>query len=98
MEKNISIIGEELGVFYNKFDKLVKVGMLKLNKENLSSEINCIDALQKVIKKPVKGSYSVHLDQGLFASFGIEVDTINKLHRRSENTGVILPCWRYFGQ
>jgi hypothetical protein len=98
MKNNISIIGEELAVFYNKFDTLIKVGALKLSEKDLLSEMTCIDALQKAIKKPVKGAYSVHHDEGLFASFNIEVDKINSLHKRSEFTGVVMPCWQYFEQ
>lgn len=96
MGNNISIVGEDLDVFYNKFDTLIKVGALKLSEKDLKSESNCIDALQRAIKKPVRGTYSVHLDEGLFASFDIEVDKISKLHKRSAGTGVLMPCWNYF--
>ena len=96
MKDNISTVGEQLDVFYNKFDTLIKVGALKLSDRDLKSESNCIDALQKALKTPVKGSYSVLLDNSLFAAFNIEVDKISKLHKRSESTGVLLTCWNYF--
>lgn len=96
MKNNISMMGEELDIFYNKFDKLTRVGTLILNENDLASEIDCINALQKAIKKPVSGRYSVNFNEGLFACFNIEVDKISKLHRRSIDTGVIMPCWNYF--
>lgn len=96
MKNNNSIIKNELEIFYTKFDKSVKVGTLKLNEKDLQSEASCIAAIQKAIKDPLKGSYTIRMNQGLFASFDIEVDKINKLHKRSENTGVVMPCWNYF--
>jgi cyclopropane fatty-acyl-phospholipid synthase-like methyltransferase len=93
-----SIIGEELEIFQNKFDKLVKVGMFKVNEMTLESKATYINALQEAIKTPDKGTYSVHLNHNLFSSFEVEVNKIKELHNRSLSTGVVMPCWSFFKQ
>lgn len=94
--KNISIIGKELDIFFNKFDSSTKVRTIKFAEKDLKSEADFITALQKVMKKSDNGAYTVHHSEGLFARFDIKKKQITRLHRWSENTGIIMPCWNYF--
>ena len=94
--KNISLIGKELGIFLSTLDKHIKVGAIKLSENDIKSEGNCIEALQKVMNNLDNGTYSVHHDTGLFARFDVRNKQIVKLHRWSKNTGVLMPCWDYF--
>jgi hypothetical protein len=96
MEKNKSLRGKELDIYFLNYDSRVKVGNLILKDQVLSTEADCIDFLQKTIKNPTKGNYSVNLDKNLFASFQIETNKIMNLNRRSISTGAILPCWNHF--
>lgn len=97
MDSNKSLVGKGLEIFYLKLDNKVKVGSLILENENLDSEANCIRVLQKAMESSEAGPYAVHLDHALFASFHVESNKINSLHRRSLSTGAVLPCWSYFG-
>ena len=96
--KNISIIGKELDIFFNKFDSFIKVGAIKFAEKDLKSETDFINALQKVMKKSDNGTYTVHHDEGLFARFNIKKKQLVRLHKWSENTGIIMPCWDYFNE
>lgn len=93
--KNTSVIGKELNIFLNKFDKRVKVGSIAFTEGDFRTESNFIKALQN-IKDLNPGIYTINHDNGLFARFNIENKTI-KLHRLSENTGTIMPCWNHIG-
>ena len=93
--KNISIVGNELNIFSNKSDMLVKVGAIKLSKKDLKSEVSLIKVLQQANDNLEDGLYGVHHKKGLFARFNIKNKEI-ELHRLSENTGIIIPCWNYF--
>lgn len=93
--ENISVIGKELTIFSNKFDNLVKVGSVKLAKKDLKSDVDFIQALQNVMNNPDNGTYSVHHNKGFFARFNVKNKKI-ELHRVSEYTGVVMPCWNYF--
>lgn len=94
--KNISVVDKELNIFSNKSDMFVKVGTVKVAKEDLKSEVDFIKALQQVIGSLDNGTYSVHHDTGLFARFNVKNKQITGLHRLSENTGILMPCWNYF--
>lgn len=94
--KNISVIGKELDVSFTKFNKYIKVGAIKLAEKDLKSKADFIEALQKVIKNLDNGTYTVHHDKGLFARFDIKDRQLTKLHRWSENTGILMPCWNCF--
>ena len=93
---NISVVGKELNIFSNKSDMLVKVGAVKLDKKDLKSEVDFIKALQQENGSLDNGVYSVHHDSGLFARFSVQNKQITGLHRLSENTGILMPCWNYF--
>ena len=93
--KNISVIGKELGIFLIKSDTSAKVGAIKLADKDLNSEADFIKALSKVITTMDSGRYTIHHDSALFARFNIKNKKI-ELHRWSENTGIIMPCCRYF--
>lgn len=94
--KNIPIIGKELDVSFTKFDKYIKVGAIKLVEKDLKSKSDFIEALQKVIKNLDNGTYTVHHDEGLFARFDVKNKQLIRLHKWSENTGILMPCWNYF--
>ncbi len=94
--KNISVVDNELNIFSNKSDMLVKVGSIKLDKKDLNSEVDFIKALQQAIGTLDNGTYSIHHDAGLFARFNVKSRQITGLHRLSENTGILMPCWNYF--
>jgi len=86
----------ELDIFFNKSDTLVKVGAIKLDKQDLKSEGDFIKALQEGTSSLDNGAYNVHHDSGLFARFNVKNKRITGLHRVSNNTGIIMPCWSYF--
>ena len=94
--KNISVVDKKLNIFLNKFDNSIKVGNIRFNENDLKSEANFIEVLQKVIKELDNGTYTIHHDEGLFARFDIEKKQVTKLHKWSENTEIIMPCWNYF--
>ncbi len=94
--KNISVVDKELNIFSNKSDMLVKVGSIKVAKKDLKSEVDFIEALQQAIGSLDNGTYSVHHDAGLFARFNVKSKQITGLHKLSENTGILMPCWNYF--
>ena len=96
VSNNISVIGKNLDIFYSKFDNLVKVGSVRLTEKDLKSEADFIEVLQKVIKELDNGTYTIHHNEGLFARFDIEKNQVTKLHKWSENTGILMPCWNYF--
>lgn len=90
------MIGKKLNVSFTKFNKFIKVGAIKLAEKDLKSKADFIEALQKVIKNLDNGTYTVHHDEGLFARFDIKNNQTIKLHKLSENTGILMPCWNYF--
>jgi len=92
---NISVIGKNLGIFFSKFDRPIKVGSVKLTEKDLKSEVDFIIALQKTNNVLNDGTYSIHHDDSLFARFDVKKREI-ELHKRSENTGILMPCWNYF--
>ncbi|MCH8003847.1 MAG: hypothetical protein IH934_04415 [Nanoarchaeota archaeon] len=95
VNKNISVIGKKLDIFLNKFDNSIKVGAIMLNEKDLKSEASFIIALQKVNNVLNDGTYTVHHNESLFARFDVKKRGI-ELHKWSENTGILMPCWNYF--
>jgi hypothetical protein len=93
--KNTSIIGKRLNVFHNKNDRLTKVGSMVLTESSLSSPTAYIKSIQDAIQSKVSGYYSVHMDNKLFSMFDIDADKNTNMHRRSLNTGALMPCWEY---
>ena len=93
--KNISVVGKKLNIFSNKFDNLVKIGSIRLTENDLKSEANFIIALQKANNTLKDGVYTLHHNESLFARFDVEKKGI-KLHKWSENTGILMPCWNHF--
>ncbi len=93
--KNISVIGKELNISSNKSDNYIKVGSIKLSKKDLESEVSLIKALQQANDNLDDGTYTLHHNNGLFARFNVKNKEIG-LHKWSENTGVLMPCWNYF--
>ena len=93
---NISVIGKKLDIFFSKFDNPIKVGTIMLNEKDLKSEADFIEALQKIITELDNGTYTIHHNEGLFARFDIEKKQVTKLHKWSENTDILMPCWNYF--
>lgn len=96
--KDISIIGKKLDIFFSQFDDSTKVGSIRLTEKDLKSEADLIEALQKVIKGLDNGTYTVHHDEGLFARFDIKKKQLISLHKWSENTEMLMPCWNYFDE
>ena len=94
--ENISVIGNELNISSNKSDMLTKVATIKVAEKDLKSEVDFIKALQQAIGSLGNGTYSVHHDAGLFARFNVKSKQITELHKLSENTGILMPCWNYF--
>lgn len=94
--ENISVIGKNLDIFFSKFDNPIKVGSIMLNKKDLNSEVDFIEILQKVAKGFDNGTYTIHHDRSLFARFNVMNKQLVKLHKWSEITGAIMPCWNYF--
>lgn len=95
VNKNISVFGKKLNIFLNEFDNLIKIGSIRLTENDLKSEANFIIALQKANNALNNGAYTIHSSESLFARFDIKNKEI-KLHRYSENTGILLPCWNHF--
>jgi ABC-type thiamine transport system substrate-binding protein len=94
--ENISVIGKKLDIFLNRFDNPIKVGSVRLTERDIKSETDFIEALQKVIKGLDNGTYAIHHNEGLFARFDIKKKQVTKLHKWSENTEILMPCWNYF--
>ncbi len=94
--KNISVIGKKLDIFFSKFDFQDKVGSIKLSEKDLESKADFIKALQKVTNNLDNGTYTIHHTNELFARFNIVNNQVVGLHKYSENTGIIMPCWNYF--
>lgn len=95
--QNISVIGKELNISSIRLDRYIKVGAIKLTEKDVKSEDVFIKALQKVMGNLDDGDYSVHHDDGLFARFNVKNKRI-ELHKWSENTGIVMPCWNHFKQ
>lgn len=93
--KNIPVVGKELNIFSNKSDNYLKVGAIKLSEKDLKSEVSFTKALHEVIVNMDNGTYTLHYNNGLFAKFNVKNKKI-ELHKRSENTGILMPCWNYF--
>ena len=93
--KNISVIGKNLDIFFSKFDNNLKLGSVRLTEKDLKSEANFIIALQKANNVLNDGAYTIHHNESLFARFDVNKKSI-KLHRYSENTGILMPCWNHF--
>ena len=93
--ENISVVGKKLNIYSNKFDNLVKVGSIRFTENDLKSEANFIIALQKENNISSYGVYTLHHNENLFARFDVEKKGIN-LHKWSENTGILMPCWNHF--
>ena len=96
--KNISIIGKEMEIIHDQLDSSTKVGTIKFDKKDLKSETDLISALQKVMEKSDSGTYTVHHSEGLFARFDVKKEQVTKIHRLSENTGMVMPCWDHFSR
>ena len=93
--ENISVVAKKLNIFLNKFDNSVKVGNIIFNENDLKSKANFIVALQKANNALDDGTYTIHSSESLFARFDIKNKGI-KLHKWSENTGILMPCWNHF--
>ncbi len=93
--KNIPVVGNELNIFSNKSDMFVKVGAIKLSKKDLKSEVSFTQALHEGIVNMNNGAYTLHHNNSLFARFNVKDKKI-ELHKWSENTGILMPCWNYF--
>lgn len=93
--QDIPVIGKELSIFSCKPDTYTKVGVIKLTKKDIKSEDGFVKALQNVMNNFDNGMYSVNHNSSIFARFNIENEQV-KLHRRSENTGMLMPCYNYF--
>ena len=52
-------------------------------------------ALQQANDSLDKGTYTLHHNNSLFARFDVKNKRI-ELHKWSENTGMLMPCWNYF--
>ena len=85
-----------MDIFFNKFDNPIRVGSIILNEKDLKSESDFIEALQKVTKNLDNGTYTVHHDNGLFARFDMMDTQLVRIHKWSEITSAIMPCWNYF--
>jgi hypothetical protein len=83
----------ELTIYSHKSDILNKVGAIELT--DISSEVEFVRLLQKVMSSAGNGTYSVHNDKGLFAKFNLKNNEI-QLHELSEYTGALMPCWNHF--
>ncbi|MBR9698966.1 hypothetical protein GOV09_00730 [Candidatus Woesearchaeota archaeon] len=90
-----NIIGKELHISLSRLDNLVRVGTVTFNKANIKSETDFISTLQKVMKDLDDGKYTVHDDTSVFARFDLSKQSV-RLHKWSENTGIVMPCWNYF--
>jgi len=95
--KHILVVGNELNIFSNKSDMLVKVGAIKLSKKDLKSEVSLIEALQQANGSLDSGKYTLQHHNSLFARFDVKNKRI-ELHRWSENTGILMPCWNHFDE
>ena len=93
--ENISLVAKKLYIFLSKFDNSVKVGNIRFNEKDLKSEANFIIALQKAKNALNDGTYTIQSSENLLARFDVKNKGI-KLHRYSENTGILLPCWNHF--
>ena len=93
--QNISAINKIFDIFLNKFDSNIKIGNIQLTEKDIKSERNLIRALQKAMKKSDSGTYDISNNHGLFARFDIDNKRLIKIHKRSKNTGAIMPCWNH---
>jgi hypothetical protein len=89
------MLSSNMDIFRVRPDKSIKVGSIRLNKKSLSSESELMAALKDSVKDLDDGMYSVHPADKMFARFKLTSNSI-KLERRSENTGVMMPCWNNF--
>jgi len=91
----IILVGKKLNIFSNKFDNIIKIGSVRLTENDIKSEANLTLALQKANNDLNDGAYTIHASESLFARFDVKNKEI-KLHRYSENTGILMPCWNHF--
>lgn len=91
-----SLSGKKLDLCLVGFDRETRVNSMKLSEKNLTSESELIVALQSRMKKLDDGMYSLHPNNELFARFRMVDNVISNLEKRSQNTGVVMPCWTYF--
>lgn len=84
-----------MDIFRVRPDKSTKVGSVIFDEKSLKSESNLVAALKGSVKNMDDGAYSVHPANRMFARFDLANHMI-KLERRSENTGVMMPCWKDF--
>ena len=83
--KNDSVIGNELNIFSNISDMLVKVGTIKLSKNDLKSEVSLIKVLQQASESLDKGTYTLDDNNSLFARFDLEKGKILSRHNKNQN-------------
>ena len=94
--KNDYAAGKKMKIFFRKFDTSVVVGSITLQKKDLQSEVEFKDALQKAAEGFDNGTYTLNHDQSLFARFDMMSNQLVRLHKSSEMTGAIMPCWAFF--
>lgn len=93
-KKNL-MVGKELEIFLSRPDSHTQVKSVKLTDKHIQSEADFIRLLQKVMGNSDEGIYTAYYDNDLFARFNFDNKELS-LHKWSENTGVIMPCWNYF--
>ena len=89
------MLSKDMDIFRVRPDTSIKVGSVRFNEKDLSSELNFMAALKNSVKGLGDGAYSVHPADGLFARFSLASHSV-MLERRSENTGAMMPCWKNF--
>ncbi|MBW2991640.1 hypothetical protein KY345_00300 [Candidatus Woesearchaeota archaeon] len=85
-----------MDIFRVRLDNKTKVGSIMLDEKDMRSESKMMAALKDSVKNLDDGMYSVHPDNALFARFNLINQSIPKLERWSENTGILMPCWNNF--
>ena len=94
--ESIPMIGKKLAIFSNKSERFLKIADIVLHEKDLKTQYDFLGAIQKSAQTLKDGTYTLHHNDSLFARFDVDHSEIVKLHRMSEQTGVIMPCWKYF--
>jgi hypothetical protein len=83
-------------VSYRKTNGDGGIGSTRLTENDLKSEDSFAAAFQNIAKTLKSGTYTVYDGKGIFARVDVKDNRLARIHRWSENTGILLPCWKHF--
>ena len=87
-----------LEVSYRKVNSKAQLGTLRLNSNDLKSSADFINAFRTAAKAMDSGTYTIYDGKNIFARVDIQNKQPTRLHKWSENTGMVMPCWKLFDE